>query len=96
MQGLHFVSDYGSHNITVNAMAPGGIKTDMYVEAARKYVPDDGKYTDEEIDRMMSKMSPLNRIGQPPDVARVVAFVCSEDGGWINGQVLEVSGGVMI
>lgn len=93
---LTIESDFGAKNITVNAIAPGGIKTDMYVEAARKYVPNEAQFTDEEIDRKLAAMSPLDRVGWPQDVARVVAFLCSEDGGWVNGQVINVSGGAMI
>ncbi len=104
--------DFGPKRITVNAIAPGGVKTDMYIDAARKYIPNEASMTDEEIDKVSSRfqwcgrkyvidfkfkavanMSPLGRIGMPQDVARVVAFLCSEDGGWVNGQTLTLGGG---
>ena len=51
------VSDFGDKKITVNCIAPGGIKTDMWVEAARKYIPGADNYSDEKVDEV-SKMSP--------------------------------------
>lgn len=45
-------ADFGNKGITVNAIAPGGIKTDMYVEAARKYIPNEAYMTDEQIDEV--------------------------------------------
>lgn len=44
--------DFGRKGITVNAIAPGGIKTDMYVEAARKYIPNEASMTDKQIDEV--------------------------------------------
>ena len=43
--------------------------------------------------QLVKTMSPLKRIAYPEDVSRVVAFLCSEDGGWMNGQVLTIGGG---
>ena len=45
-------TDFGHKRITVNAIAPGGIKTDMYIEAARKYIPNEASMTDEQIDEV--------------------------------------------
>lgn len=45
-------ADFGGKGITVNAIAPGGIKTDMYIEAARKYIPNEASMTDEQIDEV--------------------------------------------
>lgn len=45
-------ADFGRKGITVNAIAPGGIKTDMYIEAARKYIPNEASMTDEQIDEV--------------------------------------------
>jgi 3-oxoacyl-[acyl-carrier protein] reductase len=70
-------------NITVNAVAPGPTATDLFLR---------GK-SDELIDRM-SKMNPLERLGQPEDIARVVAFLASPEGGWVNAQVLRANGGM--
>jgi 3-oxoacyl-[acyl-carrier protein] reductase len=71
-------------NITVNAVAPGPTATALFL---------DGK-TPETIDRM-SKMAPLERLGQPEDIANAVAFLASQDAGWINGQTLRANGGLV-
>jgi len=71
-------------NITVNAIAPGPTATDLFLN---------GK-TPETIERM-SKMAPLERLGQPDDIAAAVAFLAGADGAWINGQTLRANGGVV-
>ncbi len=43
----------------------------------------------------VTKMIPLGRLGEPEDIARVVAFLVGPDGGWVNGQVLRANGGVI-
>ena len=53
----------------------------------------DGK-TQEAIDRL-AKMAPLERLGQPEDIADVVAFLVGPDGAWINGQTLRANGGII-
>ena len=62
-------------NITVNAIAPGPTATDLFL---------DGK-SPELIDRM-AKLAPLERLGEPADIAAAVAFLAGPDGAWINGQ----------
>ncbi|MBY3157695.1 SDR family oxidoreductase [Rhizobium laguerreae] len=69
--------------ITVNAVAPGPTATDLFL---------DGK-SPELIDRM-AKMSPLERLGQPEDIARVVSFLAGSEGAWVNGQTLRANGGM--
>ena len=71
-------------NITVNAVAPGPTATKLFL---------DGK-SEELIDRL-AKLAPLERLGQPSDVAAAVAFLAGPDGGWINGQVLRPNGGII-
>ncbi|WP_043696345.1 SDR family oxidoreductase [Luteibacter sp. 9133] len=73
----------GRH-ITVNAIAPGPTGTDLFL---------DGK-SPELVDRL-AKLSPLERLGTPDDIAAAVAFLAGPDGGWINGQVLRANGGVV-
>lgn len=70
--------------ITVNAVAPGPTATSLFLE---------GKSA-ELIDRL-AKMSPLERLGTPDDIAAAVAFLAGADGGWINGQVLRANGGAV-
>lgn len=69
--------------VTVNAVAPGPVATDLFLT---------GK-SPEQIERM-AKMHPLERLGQPEDIARVVSFLASPEGGWVNGQVLRANGGM--
>jgi 3-oxoacyl-[acyl-carrier protein] reductase len=71
-------------SISVNAVAPGPTATDLFL---------DGK-SPELIERM-AKMSPLERLGTPADIANAVAFLAGPDGGWINGQVLRANGGIV-
>ncbi|AYQ39320.1 3-ketoacyl-ACP reductase [Burkholderia aenigmatica] len=69
--------------ISVNAVAPGPVATELFLH---------GKSA-ELVDRM-AKMNPLERLGQPADIASVVAFLAGPDGAWINGQVLRANGGM--
>jgi 3-oxoacyl-[acyl-carrier protein] reductase len=71
-------------NITVNAVAPGPVATELFLT---------GK-SPELIERM-AKMTPMERIGTPEDIASVVSLLVSSDGGWINGQVLRANGGLV-
>ncbi|AHF85314.1 3-ketoacyl-ACP reductase [Rhizobium leguminosarum bv. trifolii WSM1689] len=71
-------------NITVNAVAPGPVATDLFLN---------GK-SDELIART-AKMNPLERLGTAEDIASTVAFLAGPDGGWINGQTLRANGGVI-
>ena len=71
-------------NITVNAVAPGPTATDLFL---------DGK--SEELIARMAKMSPLERLGTPEDIANAVAFLAGPDSAWVNGQTLRTNGGVI-
>lgn len=89
-----FATDFGVRGITVNGVAPGGIKSDMFTQNAWHYIP--GGTPDwpaDKIEKLMAEHCPLKRCATPDDVARVVAFLASEDGGWVNGQVITISGG---
>src|SRR6202042_663939 len=72
-------------NITVNAIAPGPTATKLFL---------DGK-PQEVIDRL-AKLAPLERLGQPQDIADAVAFLAGPDGAWINGQTLRANGGIIL
>ncbi|MFM0161375.1 3-oxoacyl-[acyl-carrier protein] reductase [Burkholderia sp. GAS332] len=78
-----FAKELRGRNITVNAVAPGPIATSLFL---------DGK-TEEQI-QTFAKMPPLQRLGQPDDIASVVSFLVGPDAGWVNGQTLRANGGV--
>jgi 3-oxoacyl-[acyl-carrier protein] reductase len=71
-------------NITVNAVAPGPTATALFL---------DGK--PQEVIDHLAKLAPLERLGQPQDIAAAVAFLAGPDGAWVNGQVLRANGGVV-
>ena len=71
-------------NITVNAVAPGPTATDLFLKGKPQEV----------VDRM-AKMAPLERLGQPSDIADVVSFLAGPDAAWVNGQVLRANGGII-
>ncbi|KAK5789314.1 hypothetical protein VI817_008438 [Penicillium citrinum] len=85
--------DFGPRNITVNCIAAGGVKTDMYTEMAAKYIPGGADMNDDQIEAMLSKWSPLGRVGLPEDVSGVAALIASPDSQWLTGQTFQVSGG---
>ena len=84
VEGLVHVlaNELRGRNITVNAVAPGPVATKLFL---------DGK-TEAQINEF-KKLTPLERLGQPEDIANVISFLASPDGGWVNGQVLRVNGG---
>ena len=71
-------------NITVNAVAPGPTATDLFLKGKPQEVIDH-----------LSKLAPLERLGQPEDIANAEAFLAGPDGAWVNGQVLRVNGGII-
>lgn len=71
-------------NITVNAVAPGPTATDLFLN---------GK-PPELIDRF-ARMVPLERLGEPGDIANVVSLLVGPDGAWVNGQTLRANGGLV-
>ncbi|KAI5857311.1 1,3,6,8-Tetrahydroxynaphthalene reductase in complex with Nadph and Pyroquilon [Durotheca rogersii] len=89
-----FAVDCGRKRITCNAVAPGGVETDMFDENSWHYVP--GGYAGMPLDTIkegLRKMCPLDRVGVPADIGRAVYCLISEEGEWINGQVIRASGG---
>ena len=90
LQGLMrtMAIELGPFNINVNAVAPGWIETDMLVQAAQ------GLGTSMDVLReQFAKEIPLRRLGQPQDVANVVAFLVSDEASYINGETIYVAGG---
>ncbi|KAI1199647.1 tetrahydroxynaphthalene reductase [Nemania serpens] len=89
-----FAVDCGRKRITCNAIAPGGIQTEMFDENSWHYVPGGYKGMPMEIIKDgLRKMCPLDRVGEPADIGKVVYCLVSEEGEWINGQVIRCSGG---
>ncbi len=78
------VADLSRRAIRVNAVAPGIIRTAMTSQRLDN---------DEAFNRAMVAATPLNSIGQPSQVASVIAFLCSEDASYVTGQVIAVDGG---
>ncbi|KAJ5175048.1 uncharacterized protein N7482_000925 [Penicillium canariense] len=92
-----FAADFGKKSCTVNAIAPAGVKTDMWDANAWRYAPGcDRSSSLEEIEAALASGSPLKRCGVPRDVGRIVAFLASPESEWINGQILPVNGGANI
>ncbi len=71
-------------NITVNTVAPGPTATALFLTGKPQEVVDH-----------LSKLAPLERLGQPEDIAAAVSFFAGPDGAWINGQVLRANGGII-
>jgi NAD(P)-dependent dehydrogenase (short-subunit alcohol dehydrogenase family) len=81
----YLAREVGPRGITANVLAPGPIETD-FNNAGFRNSP--------ERKAMMGSLTALGRIGQAEDIGGVVAFLCSEDSGWISGQRIEASGGI--
>ena len=69
-------------DVTVNAVAPRPVATELFL--TRK--------AEAQIEQLR-KLPPLERLGQPEDIANVVSFLAVPDGGWVNGQVFRANGG---
>jgi NAD(P)-dependent dehydrogenase (short-subunit alcohol dehydrogenase family) len=73
--------------IRANLVAPGAIETD-FTKPAFDANP--------QVKEMIAAQTALGRIGVPDDIGGVIAFLCSEEARWVNGQRLEVSGGIFL
>ena len=76
--------EIGSRGITVNAVAPGFIETEMTAVLS------------EEVKKASAAQIPLGHFGKPEDIAKTVAFLASDDAAYITGQVIQVDGGMVI
>lgn len=81
----HVARDFGSRGIRANIVAPGPIETDFNNAMIRN---------NPQLKERLSSLSPLSRVGLADDVGPVVAFLCTDESRWINGQRIEVSGGI--
>lgn len=78
-----FAKELRGRNITVNAIAPGPVATNLFLS---------GK--SEEMIATFAKMPPLERLAQPRDIAKIVSFLASSASDWVNGQTLRANGGI--
>jgi len=78
-----FSKELRGRQITVNAVAPGPVATELFLK---------GKSP--ELIEHFTKLPPLERLGQPEDIAGVVSFLAGPDSGWVNGQILRANGGI--
>lgn len=83
----YMAKELGSRKITVNVVAPGAIETD-FTRTAFEHNPN--------IKPFLASQTALGRIGQADDIGGVIAFLCTEQAGWINAQRIEVSGGMFL
>lgn len=81
--------EYGKDGILTNAIAPGAILTPMVADAFKQVNPDDPKAAEDEY----ASRNPTKRLGQPQEVAKLVAFLLSDDNGYISGQTIAIDGG---
>jgi 3-oxoacyl-[acyl-carrier protein] reductase len=80
--------ELGRFNVNVNCVAPGFVSTAMTQQTAERI-----GVSFEDFQHMAAEQVPLQRIGEPEDIAGVIAFLCSEDAGYVSGQVIYVRGG---
>lgn len=78
----HLAHELRGRGVTVNSVAPGPTATDMFFETR----------TEKQV-TAQTMLPPLERLGTPEDVARVVSFLAGPDGGWVNAQVIRANGG---
>jgi NAD(P)-dependent dehydrogenase (short-subunit alcohol dehydrogenase family) len=83
----YMAKELGARGITANVVAPGAIATDFGGGHVRNTPA---------LQEQLKSVTPLNRIGQADDIGGVVAFLCSEDAKWVNGQRIEASGGMFL
>ncbi len=81
----YLAKELGARGITANVVAPGPVATDFGGGRVR-----DNK----DMNELLSSLTALGRVGRPDDIGGVVAFLCSEDAQWVNGQRIEASGGI--
>ena len=83
----YIAKELGGRGITANLVAPGAIETDFNKSRFD---------ANPQIKEMIASQTALGRVGVPDDIGGVVAFLCSEDARWVNGQRLEASGGMFL
>ena len=81
----YLAKETGQRGIRANVIAPGATETDFNNAIIR---------SNPQLKAFITSQTPLGRVGQADDIGSVVAFLCSDDAKWINGQRIEVSGGI--
>jgi len=81
--------EYGKDNILTNAIAPGAILTPMVAEAFRQVNPEDPKAAENEY----ASRNPTRKLGNPTDVGNLVAYLLSDENGYVSGQIIAIDGG---
>ncbi|AUZ49094.1 SDR family NAD(P)-dependent oxidoreductase [Pseudomonas orientalis] len=80
----YMAKEFGERRIRANAVSPGAIRTEL------------GGGLNDEFEDLLAGQTALGRVGEPEDVARVIAMLLSQEGAWINAQSIEVAGGYII
>ena len=80
----YMAKEFGERRIRANAVSPGTIRTEL------------GGGLNDEFEALLAGQTALGRVGEPEDVARVIAMLLSQEGAWINAQSIEVAGGYII
>jgi len=75
--------EYGKNGVTANIISPGTIMDDDEGSELKKY-------------QTLKQQNPVGRLGQPTDIARMVSYLVSDSAGFVNGQLLQVNGGVVV
>ena len=85
--------EVGESNITVNAVCPGAVETDLIKSSVTGTAELNNRTYEEELYEKFIKQTPLGRVAQPSDIANAVAFLASDEASFITGSTLNVSGG---
>jgi 3-oxoacyl-[acyl-carrier protein] reductase len=90
MQGMTktWAIELGPFGVNVNCVAPGFVATAMTRQTAERVGVDF-----DDFQKHAAEQTPLKKIGQPEDIASVIAFLCSDDAAYVSGQVIYVRGG---
>lgn len=80
----YMAKEFGERRIRANAVSPGAIRTEL------------GGGLNDEFEALLAGQTAMGRVGEPEDVARVIAMLLSPEGAWINAQNIEVAGGYII
>lgn len=83
----YLAKELGPRKIAANVVAPGAIETDFGGGRVRDNA---------DMNQQIAGLTALGRVGLPEDIGGVVAFLCSKEGYWVNGQRIEVSGGMLL